>query len=228
MKKKRAFTLVELLVVIAVIGILAALLLPALAHVKAEAHRTACISNVKQINFGVLMYVHDNADTLPTLPVPNPYPNGAAFFFKEMMKHYVGLSGPPTNGDRLFICPSETSSPSDGSPSRAYVVDFSDYYFNGWITGARLSNIAQPAKTALITEYPACVGYSWHHPQAFTLRVNNWEGAAPFLHSAFNDGLNEMSFADGHINYIKIYCDGMSVAGMYNPPAGYEYQWSKD
>src|SRR6185312_7107894 len=130
MNQKRAFTLMELLVVIAIIGILAALLLPALTRAKAQAHRATCLNNVKQINLGTLMYVHDSADAFPVLPQPNPYPNGEGFFSKELMKKYVGLSGPPTNGDRLFTCPSEARTPTDGAPSDAYIVDFTDYYFN--------------------------------------------------------------------------------------------------
>jgi prepilin-type N-terminal cleavage/methylation domain-containing protein len=110
MNHKNAFTLIELLVVLAIIAILAALLLPTLSRSKARAQRAACLNNCKQINHGVLMYAHDNAERFPALPQPNPYPNGVGFFFKEMMKSYVGLSGPPKKGDKLFVCPSETRS----------------------------------------------------------------------------------------------------------------------
>jgi prepilin-type N-terminal cleavage/methylation domain-containing protein len=226
MHLKRAFTLVELLVVIAIIGILAVLLLPALVRVKAQANRTACINNTRQISLGTLMYAHDNADMFPALPQPNPYPNGEAFFFKELMKKYVGLSGPPTNGDRVFTCPSEFDSPTDGLPSTAYIVDFSDYYLNVWAVGLKQSAVKQPGKMALVTEYSGAVGYSFHHPQALMFLVNNPPGAAPYLHAAFNDALNEVSFVDGHVNYIKIYNNGMSMSDMYEPPAGYQYQWS--
>jgi len=228
MNAKRGFTLIELLVVVAIIAILASLLLPALSRAKGNAKRLACASNVKQINLGVLMYAHDNADTLPALPRPNPYPNGESFFFKEQMKSYVGLYGPPAKGDRLFLCPAERRSATDGLPSQAYIVDYSDYYFNPWLTGRKLSSILHSARTALVTETPSGVGYSWHDPQAKYVLVNNPPSARPFLHAAYNDALNEVSFVDGHLNYIKIYNDGNSLSGMYNPLSGYDYQWSRD
>jgi prepilin-type N-terminal cleavage/methylation domain-containing protein len=59
------FTLIELLVVIVVIGIMAALLLPALAKTKEQAKGMACRNNMKQLALAFLMYSEDNSDTLP-------------------------------------------------------------------------------------------------------------------------------------------------------------------
>ncbi len=62
---KQAFTLIELLVVIAIIAILAAILFPVFAQAKNSAKASVSLSNVKQVNLGVLMYLGDSDDVYP-------------------------------------------------------------------------------------------------------------------------------------------------------------------
>lgn len=63
--KRRAFTLIEILVVVAIIALLAAILFPAFARAREKARQTTCSSNLKQFMLAILMYAQDNDEAMP-------------------------------------------------------------------------------------------------------------------------------------------------------------------
>lgn len=99
---KRAFTLIEILVVVAVLAILAALLFPVFSRARENARRTSCASNLKQIGIGLLQYVGDYDDKMPR-----------SFFgqFKDTtVVHYKWMDAiyPYVKNTDLFLCPCDT------------------------------------------------------------------------------------------------------------------------
>ncbi len=100
-KSAKGFTLIELMVVIAIIAGLGALILPALSRAKSKAQRSVCMSNLHEISLGVRMYAEDSSEAFPPVamaPLPRLPP------IRCLMKSYVGLTG--TQPERAKLLPS--------------------------------------------------------------------------------------------------------------------------
>jgi prepilin-type N-terminal cleavage/methylation domain-containing protein len=115
--RSRAFTLVELLVTIAIIAVLAALLLPALSGAKARAQQTDCVGNLRQWGLAFRMYADDNEDFLPRrgqgvqvltrIDRPEDWFNNLPYYFGLQSYETMTLNNlkPAAHSKSIFICP---------------------------------------------------------------------------------------------------------------------------
>src|SRR3954465_124410 len=100
--KKRGFTRIELLVIIAIIAILAAILFPVFASARESARKATCQSNLKQILAASMMYSQDYDEWLVTA-----YPNyQVTFNGTPRQVYYMGLILPYTKNLGVFRDPS--------------------------------------------------------------------------------------------------------------------------
>ena len=162
---RRAFTLVELLVVIAVIALLAAILFPAFAGAREKARQAACISNQKQIAAAIEMYRQDYEGALPvvvrpeTLSIPRPnvrFVEGAMDWIDRVYPYVKNGLGDPSApfSTGIFHCPGD---PGSAGPS---------YAMNGWflLGGTRESIISRQSETVLLAEKRGAIpqeGFIW-------------------------------------------------------------------
>jgi prepilin-type N-terminal cleavage/methylation domain-containing protein len=113
---RRAFTLIELLVVIAIISVLAAILFPVFAQARESARATACLSNQRQIGFGLMMYCQDYDGYLPdpawndlqftpSPPAP-PVPGPSTLRPYARLGWLMALLDPYTRNSQIWVCPS--------------------------------------------------------------------------------------------------------------------------
>lgn len=164
--KRRAFTLIEILVVIAIIAILSAILLPVFFTVRGRARQASCISNLRQIGNAVQMYTQDYDGRYPYAVDPSDrvwpstWSSHPAFqsqipqipYLQDCVRTY-------TMSPQLFRCAGDvgfntadfTGLPMDANPS-SFEKYGTSYYYRTEVAADQLSEsaVAAPAKINLV------------------------------------------------------------------------------
>jgi prepilin-type N-terminal cleavage/methylation domain-containing protein/prepilin-type processing-associated H-X9-DG protein len=141
-KKVRAFTLVELLMVIAMIGVLAGILLPVLGKAADRAKRIQCINAERQLVLAWTMYAFDNNDKLaangkPMAPEVYPKWVNGAFVNPSDATNEVNITGQSLFGNYIhnsqtYVCPGDPSSVNYSGFLYARVRSYSMNNYLGW------------------------------------------------------------------------------------------------
>ncbi|MFO8079167.1 MAG: DUF1559 domain-containing protein [Armatimonadota bacterium] len=201
------FTLIELLVVIAIIAILAAILFPVFARAREKARSTSCLSNIKQISLGTLMYINDYDETLPMARYPAPvYSNN--LYVSVAVHPYIGqgdITGWAGKNYGIWECPSKRVTPA------WYGGAYADYGYNSRLNASLLADVRHPAQTAMWADtryqHPNGNVYGWFNFTAFTgFRV----------HYRHNEQAM-VGFVDGHAKGLT---QGQALSGVTCYPDG--------
>lgn len=182
MRKRTCFTLIELLIVIAIIAILASMLLPALNRARDVARRSGCANNLKQQGMAMLAYTGDNREYY----TPNW---DGTYSWLQLLAPYLGLAQTPASAwreSKPFTCPAATT------PAGNYI----DYGINsaayGIAYGSRsitLAQVRQAAATLVLMDRDSSDGTHVSADSHLTFRHLQ---TANYL------------FADGHVTSILI------------------------
>lgn len=95
--RQKGFTLIEMLVVIAIIALLASMIVPAVSSALTRAQQTACMSNMRQIGQALMIYALENNENLP----PTRHTAAAGESWITLLSPYLG------DMDRIRICPAD-------------------------------------------------------------------------------------------------------------------------
>ncbi len=228
---RRAFTLLELLVVIAIIAILAAILFPVFALAKAAAKNTACLSNEKQIGTGSLLYAGDNDDVYPgnkscrgagddsqngwdglcigdqglTLPLGWMDPGAG--------RNWAAVTMPYLRSLPVYVSPLATDVPASLPAEMPYHASTlkgggnTSYFLNAVIMDKPTTVVDDPSGTVAYTSQLWNVDTARLRPRRTFSTGANWNGAYEELNRDFNlethNHGGNLAFADGHSKYRK-------------------------
>lgn len=188
-RKTRAFTLIELLTVIGIIAILAAILIPVISKVRASANTVSCVSNLRQLGAAVQLYTQDYGNF--------PYPNAGADPERPNPIWFVHLL--PFVDQEKLIQPDSIYHCVECANTHPTRVGQRTYGYNGQMGGVKPLEVMKPAETVVIGDGVLAVSAEesggsnsyWF----FELRVFD---ARDFVHG----GKVNLLFADGHVGSL--------------------------
>ncbi|MBI5831549.1 MAG: DUF1559 domain-containing protein [Armatimonadetes bacterium] len=197
--RRRGFTLIEMLVVIAIIAILAAILFPVFAKAREKARQSSCSSNLKQIGLAMIQYRQDYDETTPW------YVNGASWNTWAAGTAYWGrFYEPYAKSQQIFRCPSAASTDSAGSTGGADNGVNANYGLNGYYENKTDAVVTAPSDKIVVHD-------SWETrlddngdmlcPQTGqTLNLTQWRAypARVWEYWRHNETCN-LLFYDGHV-----------------------------
>lgn len=154
-RSARAFSLIDVIVSMAVVAVLVSLMMPSLTSVRETAHRVICRSNVRQVGIGLSLYAQDSADQIPASVyvrqgAPNPVGEPAELMTLRLASGALGsgtgiggrwdglgllYSGEYLAAPQIFYCPSHRGQNSfreyEGRWASSLGQIFGNYHFRG-------------------------------------------------------------------------------------------------
>jgi prepilin-type processing-associated H-X9-DG protein/prepilin-type N-terminal cleavage/methylation domain-containing protein len=223
-KRGAAFTLLELLVVIGIIAILAALLLPVLSAAKRKAAQTTCINDLKQLGTGMQMYVEDYGGTFPGMASQHSGFQAADWIYWRTNDPAHPVKKSPivlalaNASSTLFRCPLDTDNSAriaqaDGV-NGPYLYSYSLTSYNvandanpgmsSVFTGGqslpfKLSSVRNPSGKIMLAEEVASDSSRDNPTGASVINDGRWMPENPDPLTARHNGRADVTFADGHV-----------------------------
>ncbi len=236
MRRTRAgFTLVEMLVVIGIIAILAAIIFPVMANARHKAHQTECISNLKNLGQAFSQYIQDNYGYFPPWcashpnPMSPPSPQNAPddtimTWDKALVMDYL------QGKEETVVCPSNPEPKSVMGPGavqgecRSYAMARYTQRLRGtdfW--GGYAQMIPNPSKTVLLFEKGANLPGSWGDALGENVRQShNSKGQPDYNELMFHYGAKNILFVDGSVKLEKTEQGAFAWDSGRTTPAGSE------
>jgi len=217
MARKRGFTLIELLVVIAIIAILAAILFPVFARAREKARQSSCLSNVKQLGLGVIMYIQDTDERFPPKYWNYVHVPGVAYPLTTNYMTWAELIAAHVKNDQVFQCPNyqptQSMMPQTTFPCAYNYNGANPQYANDLSTAgldyALMGDIRAPATTVMIYDGWTMDSFWIPSDQAALISGQpgssavNWNYTSWNIVKRHNDGCN-ICYVDGHGKWNNI------------------------